>query len=298
MNTSDLDNTLRSLKFSLEAGRRSSHTVRQYSDATRAFALWCTEAVPKGKFPDDVTRHHVNQWLAELQQTCAPATVRHKYSGLKAFFNWYEEDAQKKWVNPMAKMKAPEVPETQKDIVPAAKMNEILKALDACKRRREAAMVSLFYDCGLRASELCGIRKDDVDWDECSITLADTKNHDTRQVPFGPSTAKRLDSWRRARKDKDSQWLFTGTKGQLTRSGILQIIKKTFAEYGVEGIGPHDLRHTFATHYLDDPNAREGDLQTIAGWRSPEMARRYSRSGQNRRAVAAHKRLSPVEKLR
>lgn len=297
MTPSDLDNTLRSLEFSLKAGRRSIHTIRQYKEAAKRFATWCEEDTP-GAFPEKVTRHHVNRWLASLQDTLRPATVRHLFSGLRAFYNWLAEDMDPKWVNPMTRMKAPEVPESPKDIVPVEKMLEVLKSLDACKRRRDAAMVSLFYDCGCRVSELRNIRNADLDWDSQSIALEDTKNGEVRYAPFGDSTAKRLDQWTRSRHDKKSEWLFTGQRGQLTRSGIYHLIRDIFKEHGLDGIGPHDLRHTFATHYLDDPEAREGDLQTIAGWRSPAMARRYSRQGQNRRAVAAHRRLSPVERLR
>lgn len=292
-----LDSTLRSFEFTLRARRKSPHTVRQYTATAREFFT------ATGCQPETVTKREIVPWLADLQGRLAPATVRHKFAGLRAFFKWLQQEGEIA-ASPMATLEAPTVPEVPKDVVSVEDMTRVLRSLDGQRRYRDAAIVSLFYDTGMRVSEVSTIKRQDIDWDDADgpvITLGVTKNHEVRYVPFGPSTAARLQRWERHRKDS-SPYLFVSlggtTKGQpFTRNGLFQFVQRIFAEHGLAGIGPHDLRHTFATHFMDDPEAREGDLMTLAGWRSERMARRYTRQGQTRRAIAAHRRLSPVERL-
>jgi site-specific recombinase XerD len=295
MTAVSFDNTLRSLSYSLRAQRKSEHTVRQYTASARKFHSWFQG---RDGFPAGVTRQDIVSWLAHEQELgLAPASIRHDYAGLSAVFRWLVEEGELE-TNPMWKVRPPAVPASPKDVVSVDIMGKVLAGLDKAKAYRDAAIISLFYDTGMRVSELAGVRLQDVDWDAMTVSLADTKNNEARTVPFSVTTARRLDRWQRNRGDPESPCLFTGKKGgPLTRSGLLQLVKRTFKPYGLTTISPHDLRHTFATHYLDSPEAREGDLQSIAGWKSPSMLGRYTASTREARAIRAHRRLSPVERL-
>lgn len=289
------DNLLRSWEYSLKAQGKSPHTMQQYLGSTRRFLSWL------GKPPHDATRHDIECWLTELGQQVAPATVVHRYCGLQAFFRWLEEEGEIS-ANPMAKVKKPRVPETTKDVVPSQVMAAVLKELDRNKRYRDAAIIALFYDTGMRASELASIRMEHVDLDEGLITLPNTKNGDVRVVPVSPNTMVRLHRWLRRRLDPESPWLFTGQRGRhrgrpLTRSGLTQLVAEVFAGHTEARITPHDLRHTFATHFMEDETARPEDLMTIAGWKTDAMARRYTKTRRLHRAIQAHRRLSPMARL-
>lgn len=304
MTTPSFDDELRSIQFTLKADRRSPHTLRQYTDSLRRFATWVGDAHPEVERLTDVERFHIVHWLGDMQSHYAEATVRHSFSGLKACFTILEaEGFIQERESPFLKLKAPPVSETRKDVVSLPDLSRVLKSLDTAKSYRDAALVSLFADTGMRASEVAGIRVKDVDWEEQIITLPKTKNHEVREVPFGPTTAKRMDRWMRYRKDKLAAYLFTGVSKRygprpMTRSGMFQVIQKVFKDHGVDGsISPHDLRHTFATHFLEDENARTEDLATICGWNSEQMVRRYTKQRRTARAIAAHRRLSPVERL-
>lgn len=289
------DNLLRSWEYSLRAQGKSPHTLRQYLGSAQRFLTWL------GKPPHEATRYDVERWLTELSQRTAPATVAHRYSGLRAFYRWLEEEDEID-SNPMARVKKPRVPETTKDVVSPELIAVVLKDLHRAKRYRDEAIIALFYDTGMRASEVANIRVDDVDLDEGLITLPYTKNREVRVVPISPSTVTRINRWLRRRRDPQSPWLFTGQRGrhlgcQLTRSGLAQLVVEAFAPHTEARITPHDLRHTFATHFMEDEGARTEDLMTIAGWKTDAMARRYTKTRRLARAIQAHRRLSPMSRL-
>jgi len=295
MTRAKFDDVMRSFEYSLRAAGKSQHTINQYLGSPRAFLEWY------GRDPLQAKRHDIEGWLAELSKRLAPATVAHLYSGLKAFYRWLlEEDEIAE--DPMAKVRKPKVPETEKDIVPAEVMARVLSELDSTRQYREAAIISLLYDTGMRANELVGLRVDDIDWDEQVILIRKTKNAEIRVVPFSNQTGLRLRRWLRKRPHQDAEHLFTAQRGPaagrpLTTSGLRQIVQSVFEGKTRGSITPHDLRHTFATHFLEDETARPEDLMTIAGWKSDAMLRRYTRSRKQARAIAAHRRLSPVARL-
>ena len=291
MTTEPLDDVLRSLEYSLLARGRSIHTLRQYKLAATKFSEFI-DGAPLRK----ATRGQVEQWLLSLRQAGSkPSTVYHYFTGLRTFFKWYS--IRDGFTSPMAGIGSPSVPEPEKRILTVEEIRRVLATLKAGRRYRDAAIIALMYDTGMRASEVCGMKWEDVDWKENTITLSDTKNGDLRLVPFSYAAGERMDLWRSKGKRKDLPWLFPGTRGQLTRSGLLQMIRKAFVEIGVDGIGPHSLRHTFATHFLDGSDAHVSDLMMIAGWKSESMARRYTKDGRQRRAIKAHRENSPLSRL-
>jgi integrase len=74
------------------------------------------------------------------------------------------------------------------------------------------------------------------------------------------------------------------------------MVKRRGALVGIEGLHPHRFRHTFAHMWLS-AGGQEGDLQRIAGWADRQMLNRYGASSAHQRALDAHGRFSPVERL-
>jgi integrase/recombinase XerD len=195
-------------------------------------------------------------------------------------------------------MRGPSVPEVQKDVVPIEDTRKLLLGLDRRKEYRDAALISVLAETGMRVTEAISVLWSDVSWSEQTISLTETKNGSVRIVPFGPQTGRRLDLLNRKRTDKMVAWVFEGRYGRpLTRSGALQLVKKHFRQYGITGISPHDLRHSMATAFMDANPDGEATLQAVGGWHSRTMVTRYSRLGSDKRAREDFRRRSPTSDL-
>lgn len=112
-------------------------------------------------------------------------------------------------------------------------------------------------------------------------------------VAVGRDTARRLDRYLRERRvhpaaERPELWL--GLRGPMTLSGVAQMFKRRGREAGLgDHVHPHLARHAFASHWLH-AGGSELDLQQLAGWRSPQMLRRYGAAAAAERARDAYRR--------
>ena len=123
---------------------------------------------------------------------------------------------------------------------------------------RDAALLELLYDCGLRVSELAALKVGQVDV-ESWLILVPGKGGKERYVPFGEEALEVLGRYLEEGrpemvKGKSSPFLFPGrSSGHLTRQGIWKIVKRHLRASGVtKDVSPHTLRHSFATHLLNN----------------------------------------------
>ncbi len=302
-----IDVLLDSFRRDLKARNKAPRTIQSYEEAVRQFGAFLsshgmpTEAV-------SIKREHVEAYIVDVLEHYRPTTATARYKSLQQFFKFLVDDGELT-LSPMSKMHPPAIPEQS---VPVLKLKEVKALLDACngssfEDRRDQAIIRVFFDTGLRLSELVNLKltlsdlpdvPSDVDLDDNRLHVL-RKGRRPGEVRIGAKTVKALDRYLRIRSqhpDSDEPWLWLGRRGHMGQSGVQQMLRRRADQAGLEHLNPHQFRHTFSHEYLASGGSPE-NLMAITGWRSRSMLQKYASSTAIERAREEHKRLSPGDRV-
>jgi len=188
-------------------------------------------------------------------------------SGLKSFFNYLVfEDYRKD--SPMELIEVPKTGRKLPDTLSVSEIDALIAAIDLSKEEgeRNRAMLETLYSCGLRVSELVGLKLSDLFFEEGFIKITG-KGNKQRFVPIGSSTEKFINFYKDHNRNKlivqkgHEDTLFLNRRGKgLTRAMVFTIIKQLAVSINLQkNISPHTFRHSFATHLLENG----ADLRSI-----------------------------------
>ncbi len=232
----------------------SSKTIEAYESDVREFARFLHGDIKQAR-KDDVGR-----FMAKLLEGGnAGRTAARKLSSLRQFFRFMLID---RLISRDPTVNVP-APKGWKSLPKALAAEEVTAILNQTKdyeptrngkylTRRDLALMELLYAGGLRVSEIANARLADLDLNR-RLLIVRGKGDKDRTVPFGMPAALALQHWLPTRQlltgKKASPFLFVGRWGnQLTRQGIWMIVH----ELSQGKASPHTLRHSFATHMLDN----------------------------------------------
>lgn len=283
----------------LTGANRSPKTIRSYIDTVRdSFGQFLLDSGG----PTDVAeirREHIAAYQADQLARFSASTAALRHRSMKVFFKWLVLEGEIP-VSPMANMPIPKVGDIEVPVIPE---EDVSKLLSVCARanfddRRDAAIIRLFYDTGLRLSEMAGLLVDDIDQHNRVLHVTG-KGNKGRAARYGAKTAAAVNRYQRERAKHDCSDLpnwWVGSRGVMTPSGIAQMLRRRCDQAGLPRIHPHQFRHSFAAAWMKSGGS-EGDLMSLAGWASREMLARYGRYTAAERALASHDRHSPGDHL-
>ena len=236
----------------------SVNTVEAYlADVDKLFQFTETS---NGQRPDEISTADLKdflKWINELGML--PPTQSRVLSGIKAFFKFMVLENVIK-TDPSALLESPKISRKLPDTLSIHDINNLMAAIDLSKPEgmRNKAMLEVLYGCGLRVSELTGLRISNL-YLEIEFIKIIGKGDKERLVPIGSEAVKYLKLWLKTSRvhlnitPGHEDFVFLNRRGSaLTRNMVFLIIKTLGQKIGLQKkISPHTFRHSFATHLIE-----------------------------------------------
>lgn len=276
-----------------EAGL-SEKTISAYASDLRRYA----QSLEEGGIHDCplVTRDHILAHLTRLRDESLKArSIARHLSAIRRLHKFMLEER----MVPTDVSAGFETPRLERRLPHWLSMEEVERLLaapdtESAEGLRDAAILELFYACGLRISELSALPMKDVNLSESELRIRG-KGAKVRLAPMGTRAIERIHAWLSVRETfkPRSTTLFVSTRGRMiNRVGIWRIVKHHARQAGIaQNVTPHMLRHSFATHLLDH-GADLRSVQEMLGHSSITTTQIYTHVSTGRLAQA-HKSFHP-----
>lgn len=205
----------------------------------------------------ELTRGDLREWLIDLAgENLSDNSKRRLISALRGFYKFLLFDGHLA-KNPAEDLVAPQKSSYLPKFLNQADIENLLGAPDAATEigLRNRAILEVMYACGLRVSEAVDLKMSDLDLD-AGILTCKGKGGKTRRVPAGKSAVEWLGRYLSLRREKENVEIgnvFVSCLGQpINRQTIFKFIKEYAEKVGLPDVSPHTLRHSFATHLIQN----------------------------------------------
>lgn len=239
----------------------SASTVLCYEKAVRDWAQFASDGDIDKFDPTDITVSDLRLWISSLaSKGASPRTLRLKSQALRSFYR-YLARRHNATSNPAAEL---QLARLDKPLPAFVRRNEIDSLTEACTEKkqtdfitlRNSLIISLLYQTGIRVSELVGLSDAATDTVKGELKVLGKRNKE-RIIPFGESLKEQIKNYRQLRSEiasADGNLLLRPNGTPLSRNIVYRIVRSTMEMAGVSSKkkSPHVLRHTFATHMVDN----------------------------------------------
>jgi len=266
----------------------SPNTLEAYlSDVSKLLSFLNDEGIAI----QQVTLDNLHTFAAGLRDLgIAPRSQIRIISGIKSFFKFLLIDEYIP-VDPSEFLESPKIGRHLPDVLTVEEIDRIVKCIDLSQPEghRNKAMIETMYSCGLRVSELCGLKMNDLYMEEGFLRVTG-KGSKQRLVPISPTAIKEittyLDGTRRhidIKPGYESFLFLSIRRGKpISRVMVFDIVKKLVQEAGVnKSVSPHTFRHSFATHLLEG-GANLRAIQCMLGHEKIATTEIYTHIDRNR----------------
>ena len=279
-----MDEPIRAFIGFLRAEQRASpETLRNYASDLRQLHRFVVSRrlAPSPVDPASLSRDSVRAYLQWLdQQGGKPASLARKLAAIRSFYRYLTRQCIV-GSNPVAGMRTPKQPKFLPRVLTKDDAGALMTfpAGRSVGATRDRALLETLYSTGARVSELVALDVQDVHDSEGLVRLQG-KGRKERIVPIGELA---LDAIRRYRvtlpasaADAGSQPLFCNRRGgRLTSRSVARIVTRYSSALAGGAVSPHTLRHSFATHLLDE-GADLRSIQEMLGHASLSTTQRYT----------------------
>lgn len=255
----------------------SPHTIRNYISDLEQFRQFLFNVEKRDDIDvSAIDRLTIREWMSSLHDGRKKASVARKLASLRGLFQFLIKDGVVE-INPAKQVATPRIERRLPKNLTIDQAIRFIETPDTATQlgRRDRAMLEFLYATGIRVSELVGIDLADIDIRERTVRVFG-KRRKERIVPFGEPAAQALaDYLATAREhflsqcpetEREANALFLHRRGgRITTRSVGRMVEKYIKQCSdMHDISPHGLRHTFATHLLDQ-GADLRDIQELLG---------------------------------
>lgn len=253
-----LDKSLQSFfDYLMYEKKYSVHTVTSYKTDIAGFLLFIN---PQNEdlSASEINYQQIRAWVSDLiKHKLAARSVNRKLSALKSFFKFLQRQ-QIIEVNPMSKISGPKTPKRLPVFVDEHQMEDLFTEVvfeEGFNGQRDKLILDILYQTGIRRSELTHLKEVDVDMFNSTIKVLGKRNKE-RIIPISLPLKRNLEAYLKVKEELNlsNPMLLVSEKGHtLSDQAVYKSVKKYLSQITtIQKKSPHVLRHTFATHLLNN----------------------------------------------